>query len=263
MHSNKRALLIGINYVDDPKSALRGCVNDVMNVRKFLQTKMGFSEEHISTYVDTDPATKKYTTAQGILSALHDIVLKSWTENLEFVWIHYSGHGTHVRDTSGDEADGRDECLCPSDYSRAGVILDDWIREIFKGFNPETKVMCVFDCCHSGSIADLKYRYTGKDRFVEETTETPIAAKIMTLSGCSDDQVSADAYNVLGKRTFTGALTSCMLTLLEKEKNGLGLFRSKPFEFLEALRHLLRAKGFPQYPQLCTSYKIFEEQPLW
>lgn len=262
MTHNRRALLIGINYVDDPRNALRGCVNDVLNTKAFLTSRMGFKESEIRAYVDTDEKTKRWTTAQGILAAFHEIVLESWTQNLDFVWIHYSGHGTYTRDDSSDEADGKDECLCPSDCSRAGMIPDDWVREIFKGFNPNTRVMCVFDCCHSGSIVDLKYRYAPDGKITEEHSDTPIKAMIMSISGCSDHQTSADAFNVQGRRKFTGALTSCMLSLFE-QPNGLETLQKQPLTFLESLRGLLRNKGFTQYPQLCTSFKLFSEQPLW
>eukprot|EP00568_Trieres_chinensis_P013222 CAMPEP_0183315588 /NCGR_PEP_ID=MMETSP0160_2-20130417/52295_1 /TAXON_ID=2839 ORGANISM="Odontella Sinensis, Strain Grunow 1884" /NCGR_SAMPLE_ID=MMETSP0160_2 /ASSEMBLY_ACC=CAM_ASM_000250 /LENGTH=69 /DNA_ID=CAMNT_0025481189 /DNA_START=47 /DNA_END=253 /DNA_ORIENTATION=+ len=36
------------------------------------------------------------------------------------LFFHYSGHGGHVEDTDGDEADGQDETLIPIDYESAG-----------------------------------------------------------------------------------------------------------------------------------------------
>ena len=43
----------------------------------------------------------------------------------DVVFIHYSGHGGRVRDTSGDEADGYDETLIPVDFKRAGQIIGE------------------------------------------------------------------------------------------------------------------------------------------
>ena len=34
----------------------------------------------------------------------------------DVVFVHYSGHGGRVRDTSGDEEDGYDETLIPVDF---------------------------------------------------------------------------------------------------------------------------------------------------
>ena len=45
-------------------------------------------------------------------------------------FFHFSGHGSRVKDTDGDEADGWDETICPVDYDRAGMIVDD-VRFVF------------------------------------------------------------------------------------------------------------------------------------
>lgn len=50
MPKNKRALLIGINYRETP-SELRGCINDVNNVKEFLLTK-GYKEKYITILTD-------------------------------------------------------------------------------------------------------------------------------------------------------------------------------------------------------------------
>ena len=47
------------------------------------------------------------------------------------VWIHYSGHGSHIKDMDGDEEDGFDEVLVPLDYDKNGVISDDFINKYF------------------------------------------------------------------------------------------------------------------------------------
>jgi hypothetical protein len=36
-----------------------------------------------------------------------------------------SGHGGQVKDVSGDEDDGNDECIYPVDFKQAGQIIDD------------------------------------------------------------------------------------------------------------------------------------------
>lgn len=250
-----RALLFGINYVDAPEGRLRGCVNDVTNVRDFLVGSLGFDPRHVYTYTDEDPRTKPYTTARGILTALYKLVAKSWEEDLDFVWIHYSGHGTHVTDREGDEADGQDECLVPSDAHRGGgVITDDLLRKALKRFNPKTRVFCVFDCCHSGTIADLKYRFLDSKAILTENAERPdLPRAIVALSGCEDHQTSADAYNVAGRRTFTGAMTSCLLLAMREDQDAC---KGNVLTLLDRVRELLKTKGFTQYPQLTCSFDV-------
>lgn len=36
-----------------------------------------------------------------------------------------SGHGGQVKDKTGDEDDGYDECIYPVDFKRAGELVDD------------------------------------------------------------------------------------------------------------------------------------------
>ena len=42
--------------------------------------------------------------------------------------LHYSGHGSNVPDDNSDEADGRDEILCPADLDWDDPLRDDWLR---------------------------------------------------------------------------------------------------------------------------------------
>lgn len=74
------------------------------------------------------------------------------------LFLHYSGHGSQVRDVSGDEASGMDQTMVPFDYQSAGQIIDDWIFEtVVLPLPADSHMFCVMDCCHSGSIMDLPY----------------------------------------------------------------------------------------------------------
>ena len=64
----------------------------------------------------------------------------------------YSGHGSQVPDFSGDERlerpeDAVDETLCLYD----GQIVDDELYALWAAFPADSRVLAVFDCCHSGS----------------------------------------------------------------------------------------------------------------
>ena len=251
-----KAFLVGINYVDSsPRTRLNGCANDVHNMKQFLMTKLGFHERDIEVATDEDPKTKGNTTAVGILHNISRLAWKSWNENLDVVWIHYSGHGTSVRDQNGGEKDGRDEAIVPSDYNTRGVVLDDYIHKLFDKFNPKTKVICIFDCCHSGSIADLKYRLCGNS-FTNEHDKKPLPSKVLMLSGCSDSQTSADAWNVMNMKKFSGALSSCFISGFKRS------WLSNVQEMLNDVRGLLKRKGFTQTPQLCSSYNTTKDKRL-
>ena len=68
------------------------------------------------------------------------------------------GHGTKVRDESGDEEDGYDEALCPLDYNDSGLLVDDDLFAILiEPMQQGVHMVSLMDCCHSGTILDLPY----------------------------------------------------------------------------------------------------------
>jgi hypothetical protein len=251
---NGKAFLFGLNYKNDPASALNGCINDVINMSAYLQKELGIPCE-----LYTDDVNLHDTSARGMMNKFYEIALQTYRDNLDFVWIHYSGHGSYVRDTSGDEKDGRDECLVPNDYKTGGMILDDHVNHLFSYFNPKTRVICIFDCCHSGTIGDVKYSWEGPSSVTVENILCKSSARIITISGCLDKQVSMDAYNVMGDNSYSGAMTSCLLLALRENKTGCW---NNAFTLISSLRTKLKERGFRQTAKMCSSYNLAKD-PLF
>lgn len=248
-----RGLLFGLNYAHTATAKLNGCINDVKNTAAYLKAQFNIPCE---TY--TDDIDRQNTSAQGIIGKLYEMAVLSYKEKLDFVWIHYSGHGSYVKDTSGDELDGKDECLVPSDFQRSGLIPDDYINRLFSLFNPNTRVLFVFDCCHSGTIGDIKYSWEGPLKAVVENIACKTECRAITISGCLDSQVSMDAYNVSGDNQFTGALTSCLLKVLKDDPS----LTKNVFTLMEKLRLQLSSSGFEQVTKLCSSYNLTKDTSL-
>ena len=244
-----KAVLFGINYVRTPEARLRGCVNDVNNMADYLKTSGGF--DVVETY--TDETNYHSVTGKAIINTLYRLGVESHRRRLERVWILFSGHGTSIRDYDGDECDRKDECILPSDYDTRGVITDDLIKRLLRVFHENTKVTCIFDCCHSGTIGDLKYKYVSNGKCIRDNHFVSCKANILMISGCKDDQTSADAYNVQGRRTFTGAMTSCLLLALRNNSS------TKIFKVIDNLRSFLRSKRYSQVPQLTSSFELTDE----
>ena len=101
-------------------------------------------------------------TRDNIIAAYQQLVADSQPGDCCFC--HYSGHGGKLRDDDGDEADGYDETLVPVDYASAGQIRDDDIFQVLVGPMAEgVLVTSVMDCCHSGTVLDLPYRFSADD----------------------------------------------------------------------------------------------------
>jgi hypothetical protein len=242
LFAKKKALLFGLNYGSCSEGQLRGCVNDIQDMAAFLHNVKGFE---IEMYHDEDDSLKHGTTCQGMIRAIQRLAVATWREYISSVVIHYSGHGSYIRDTNNEELDGYDECLCPIDYQTNGVISDDYLHELISSFNPNTRITVVFDCCHSGSALDLPYCYKTSEQYVKEHKKCPV--NVTLISGCRDNQTSADA-NFSDR--FSGALTKNMLNILTKNPN------ITPSLLLDNLHTVLSVQGFTQLPMISSTKLI-------
>jgi hypothetical protein len=249
---SSKAVLFGIDYLTSDKP-LRGCANDVKNMSQYLKDTLEY--DVVRVYTEQDTPTK--VTAQNIIRILHKTAIESWSMRLRRVFIHFSGHGVSVADRNKDESDGKDEAICPVDYRDAGVITDDILKRLFRYFNPATKVTCVFDCCHSGTIGDLTYRLSDTNEHTIESKDSACAADIVLISGCRDDQTSADAYGVTGTAEYSGAMTSCLLDCIRYRKQLKGSIDA--VTLVNDVRLLLSRKGFTQVPIITSSRDIRED----
>lgn len=142
----RKALLVGINeYAEAP---LRGCVNDVQQMKELLQRYYGFAATDIRLLLD-DAATG------AAIKAGLEWLADGGAEADAVRVFHYSGHGSYVADLNGDEPDGRDECLVPYDYKTNGMLIDDVLKSYYDRFPPAGNLTLVMDCCHSGTINRL------------------------------------------------------------------------------------------------------------
>jgi hypothetical protein len=224
--SIKRAILIGCNYTATPSAKLQGCIRDVLNVSYTLIDAYGYRPENI-TFLRDDVNTAVPTRA-NILATLKSVIAAS--ANYSELWIHYSGHGTQVKDKNGDEkgpgGDGLDEAIVPSDFQKAGMITDDEIYAILN--TSKCRTLVFFDSCNSGSACDLPYsiNYT-KGSFVKSLSSRNTAmsnTNIIMMSGCRDPQTSADAYNEFAK-SAEGAFTMSLLGALRKNDHNADIMK--------------------------------------
>lgn len=151
----------------------------------------------------------------------------------------YSGHGTQTPDKSGEEADGLDEQIVPIDFK---CITDDEIRSILASAKAGVTIVALLDSCHSGTAIDLKYQYLEDDvPLTLENNMSDMAANVILISGCKDNQTSADAY--IGG-VNQGAMTWSFLSSMANP--GTSTWR----QLLSNMRQALKSGGYTQIPQL-------------
>jgi len=240
----KRALLIGCNYTATPAVKLTGCINDVVHMRNTLIDAYGYQAANI--YLLRDDVNNMLPTRANILSYLTQLVATSVAADT--LWIHYSGHGTQVRDTNKDETDGFDECIVPCNYNTAGVITDDDLFNIFK--NAKCQLIIFFDSCYSGTGCDLQYVINYNNGALAKTVNNSkmIAnTNIVMISGCQDSQTSADAYDSF-QQQGVGAFTQILLETLRSYDHNVALL-----PLYSSLCANLKSSRFSQMPVLSSS----------
>jgi hypothetical protein len=186
---NYYAILIGIDsYSEEP---LKGCVRDVEEIKKYLEQDISsvdiqtFTADASSQHEDS----KARPTDKNVTSAIRDVTSRARTG--DYVYIHFSGHGTRKESMSNDEFS--DEA--PGDLALVLLDNNDKQRETYlRGprlgryyiqplVNKGVIVTIVLDCCFSADVyrqdnAAIRFHpYNAKNdsswQYCVETEEPP------------------------------------------------------------------------------------------
>ena len=251
---NYATMLIGIDY-EGTQNQLSNCIHDVEHVlEKLLSPKMGVRESDV-IYMTDHQSGDLYPTGKNIRKQF-----QRFASRLNYArdgYFHYSGHGTYMRDDDGDESDRRDEALCPVDCDYNGMIRDD---ELFDDFicelSDDVKLVMTTDCCHSGTIMDLPYRWAKNGTYVLQQKkmskkDLDALADVIMISGCKDSQTSADGGFMKDDTKGSGAMTAAYLETLKYYDFNL-TYR----QLIDKMHDLLVYHGYRQRPVLSSTRKI-------
>ena len=248
--ANGLSLHIGINRVDPGSyggwtGPLRGCEFDATDLQEVCAVN-GFTTRTLLT---------SEATADAVLAGI-DEAADAVGDGDVFV-VTYSGHGGQRPDTDDEESDGRDETWVLFDRQ----LIDDELYERWGRFAAGVRVVVVSDSCHSGSVikatldayadapggvgaalpamfadarampVDTNDEDNLRRQALYDTVKTAaaherdvqLAARVLLLSGCQDNQTSADAarngkftgtvLQVWGGGAFTGGYRRLFTTV--------------------------------------------------
>jgi len=211
---------VGLNAVDPAHYAgwdgtLAACEFDANDMASLAKGR-GFSPTTLLTNA---------ATSRALLDAIAAAAAKLGPGDIFF--LTYSGHGGQVPDKNGDEPDNRDETWCLFDRQ----VIDDELYTTWTKFKPGVRILVLSDSCHSGSAARemeelgltplagqttsgvatarpamkvLPQRieretyeenaelYDGIQQKTTATDKTELGAHVLLISGCQDNQTSAD-----------------------------------------------------------------------
>jgi len=268
---SSKALLVGINDYGGIGD-LRGCINDVTNIRNILKTFFGFTNEAIRVLTD-GRATKG-----NILARLEKMITQS--EAGDFLVFHFSGHGSQIRDRDNDELkDHMDELICPYDMNwEDGFITDDMLASLLEKLPEGVHMEIILDCCHSGTgtremitgrpedlgplypvlnrylmpPVDIASRSEGQEHMLQSSRsfdrDDRITRHHVLWAGCRDNQTASDA---LIHGAYNGAFTYYLCKHI-RENQGTILRH----DLYDRVCHSIRHHQYHQVPQL-------ECDPAW
>jgi hypothetical protein len=169
---------------------IRGIPFFVHLQKEYIMAIHGFEEDNITVLMDD--GEHESPNRDNILAAYRKLVADS--EPGDAIFCHYSGHGAKIKDDDfGEEEDGYDETLVPVDYNSAGMVRDDDIYDILVKPLPDgVHMVCLFDCCHSGTVMDLPYIFkadgTGGEMEIDEQFDfKKLLGKFGTVMGKLED----------------------------------------------------------------------------
>ena len=259
---SKRALLFGINYVacHDSSVRLHGCCNDCDLIKNVL-LKKGFAEDKILVAKDEESLSK--TSKEGILDELYTLMNLTWKENLKEVVLHFSGHGKMFNRSMGN-MDMEINTIIPWDFQKSGVIPDNKIHRILAQANPDTKIICIFDCCHSGEMVNLPHKYFKSSEmtdgsYASEDTQNhmyrrqpKIQGEIITISACKNEQTAAGSFNLRNEGEHSGVLSTYLSKVFRENAYG----QISLSTLLESLQSYVKARGFHQETVVCANEEL-------
>ncbi|MGB0930592.1 MAG: caspase family protein [Chitinophagales bacterium] len=230
------ALLVGINNYNHPKvSNLKGCVNDVVNIKTYLESRFDKENRDIECLINENASY------QNIIETFRNH-LTAKAKKGDVVFFHYSGHGAREVAAEGFRPffpEGKEETLvCYDSRQKGGHDLADkelavLISEVAaKGAH----VVIVLDCCHSGSgtrpghgsrMGAIRKTYDRRDtrpietyigdyqKQLAENDEVVIpTSKHILLAACDRKQYARET------KMHTGLFTTTLLKTLGEHKTG-------------------------------------------
>jgi hypothetical protein len=265
--TGKHALLIGIqDYSTTPDfHSLKAPARDIRLMTGVLQARFQFQRRDIIILQDAD------ATHTGIEKAFAE--LNKRVRHGDFVYIHYSGHGSLTHDCNGDEPTGQDQTWVPygarsgnkpqhhkDDYD----ILDDeilaWLAPIYAKTD---QIVFVSDSCHSGTVSRGETSLvkavppdTRRHLFCRQPYPRWVSPRGIRIGAARDDQSAIEtAFKTHNGSQSYSLFTRAWATTLQKAQRDdtwYDIFK-RSYDKITALREKAQSPTFSrlsQQPQL-------------
>jgi len=203
--AESRALLIGVGEYQDSAANLPGIDLDIDIARK-LAGKLGYRDSQIRVLSNQE------VTRENIIREFAEIAQA--VTSTDKVFIYYSGHGTQIPDTSGDEKDGYDEALTLYNLGSGkdlGVLIDDDINTLLRSLPSKNTTLMVDACCSGTAVKSLQLdgqAFPQGTSFVVKSASCPSAGSSRAFGVAEADTLSNIVYLSAAQDTQASLATS-------------------------------------------------------
>jgi hypothetical protein len=262
VYAEDRALIMGLGSYANPRYNLIGIEHDINTMQETAKL-MGFESVKV---LQNEQITKENV----------EKTVQSWLINglkpQDRVLIYFSGHGSTVPDTSGDEDDGIDEVLTTytvgevnkkTGNSLDGVLIDDDFNALLHKI-PSNNILVLLDSCHSGtatrslngSMMSKALRYEGmpKPKKTRSLSKKPIAQQpnIVTIGAANDDE---ESLSMVSGGLFTTGFNKILEEAIAQKKSLTPVeMRKKVDEYIQKRINTFEYKPF--HPKVSGDEKL-------
>ena len=130
---------------------------------------------------------------------------------------HYSGHGSQVRNTEGDELTDRlDEIICPWDFDWCGTFIkDDDFAGLFAQLKEGVSLVVILDSCHSGT--GTREMILGRTSLRNLQAGLPDEMALYASSHCSRPRYLAPPVDIAMRADEVGGYALKLYSTAEEE----------------------------------------------
>ncbi|MCB9796735.1 MAG: caspase family protein [Alphaproteobacteria bacterium] len=219
------ALLVAVSDYQSPKiHDLRAPEEDVLAMARLLTDPKGgygFPAQNVCVL------TGEAATVAGVKQAFREALTARVGSPEDEVVFYFSGHGSQVFDSGGDEADGWDETFVLYDSRMPGVrdLRDDEMNELLVELHAKTThITMLIDSCNSGGLA------RGGEAVVERLVVAEVDPVLEPEAPGAGDEGGWWSRDLPGVVVLSAARDGT--AALEPEVSGMGFFTQALIEIL-------------------------------
>jgi hypothetical protein len=146
MAETRRAVVIGINDYDDPKTNLSGAVKDAEEIYDILKEHGGFTINEKKHRL-----LNRQATCENIRAAISDLFWKT-DDKCDVALFYFAGHG--IRDHFGYGYLLPQDANCAEPFVK-GIKIQE-LKDLFLHSKLRTTGIMILDCCYSGIATDTR-----------------------------------------------------------------------------------------------------------